>query len=168
MSIHIKTGDAWHTCASVHVNVSGAWHTCKQVYINVSGTWKPCILVSQSKTINLGTLTADKTQSLSNVKKGSTIKITGNYRTRSYDGEGTALGVGRLYGLKATGATLPSNYGAYDGDNGWRFYNNLNGTYTLNLTATSTSVSITIRGPSIESGGYHKDCKITYTEEYYP
>ena len=157
MSLGTRVSGAWKNISAVSVRVNGAWKTCKQVYVKVSGTWKPCILSTTTKTINLGTLTEDKTQSISNVKNGSTIKITGHYST---GGSG-----GRLLGLKATGATLPSNYGAYDG-NGWRYYNDITNTdYTLNLTATSTSVSITIRAPAFD--GSHTNCKITYTEEGY-
>jgi len=158
MSIHVNVSGTWKTVASCHVNVSGTWKTCRQVYVKTGDAWHKCILITQSQTITLGTLTKDKTQSLSNVKKNTTIKITGNYVV-SNDGTG-----GALYGLKATGATLPSNYGAYDAS-GWRFYQNLNGSYTLNLTATSTSVSITIRAPA--SYGSHTNCKITYTQEGY-
>lgn len=157
MSIHIKTGDAWHTCASVHVNVSGTWHTCKQVYVNASGTWKPCILSSQSKTVN-GPTAYNATVTLSNVKNGSTVKVTGHAATTQWDVD-TGEPIDRRVTFTATGATPDTH------NETWTKRGSVD--FSYNFTATSTTVKITRGAPNLGAFSI-TNCKIQYTEEYYP
>ena len=169
MSIHIKTGDKWHTCASVHVNVSGTWHTCKQIYVNVSGTWHKCILITKSATITCssplghGTGNAYKA-TLSNVKNGSTITITGNFSAISTD---HALLIG------ATGATLN---GGKSGSWSWSKFSPTSQKQYLgvthvsknpfSITAKATSTSVVMELCSTTNLNV-TGCKIAYTQEGY-
>lgn len=170
MSIHIKTGDKWHTCASVHVNVSGTWHTCRQVYVKTGDAWHKCIFTSKSTTKtfknplgNPKSGTQDDTVTLSNVKNGSEIKITGKWTSYQVDGQA-------MFGVGAKNATpITAYYFQAEVDKKWYWFPKAkmpttSTAFTVKFKATSTSVTLYLR-----SSVYCvvTDGKVTYTEEGY-
>ena len=165
MSIHIKTGDKWYTCASVHVNVSGTWHTCRQVYVKTGDAWHKCLLNTSTKTESLAsplTRLKDYTVNCTNVKKNSTIKVTGHWKTDLTEWN-TGLGIGTKNATPTTGYKFQAEI-----DYKWYWFpKSTNKTYdadfTINFTATSTSATLYIRASAMTV----TNCKVTYTQEGY-
>lgn len=159
MSIHIKTGDAWHTCASVHVNVSGTWHTCKQVYIKTGDAWHPCILSSKTVSVD-GPANNKASVTLSNVKNGSTVKYSGTILNPNGDPNGEGWGMGIDVKFTVTNASV-SFFTASAAS--YQTQANFSGSFKAN----STSIVITNTRSAGNNAGF-KNFKIEYTQEYYP
>jgi len=154
MSVHIKTGDAWHTCASVHVNVSGTWHTCRQVYVNVSGTWYKCLQNTSTVTVNGPSLGLGNGVTVSGITVGTTVRLTGTY----YPPNGSA----RLH-VVYTNCSKNAD---------WKDYNNVqSANFSFSVTANKSTISVemgTVRdGMHWESTGGLSNCKISYTTTGY-
>ena len=166
MSIHIKTGDKWYTCASVHVNVSGTWHTCRQVYVKTGDAWHKCLLNTSTKTVTLTTPFAtlhDYKVDLTNIKNGSTITITGIWK--SPDAYANALlGIGPSHAVPQTSYSFRAeiDYKWYWFPKGTQPTTETN--FTVKFTAKSTSDTFYCRAAR---NCVVKNCKISYTQEGY-
>ena len=96
MSISVKVSNAWKSLSSPpSVLVGGAWKACKNVYVKKDGLWYSLY----QNTMNFVTPDAGVTKTLSNVRVGSTITISGVLTNNTYDsGDNTTC--------TPTGATL--------------------------------------------------------------
>lgn len=128
MGISMKVSGAWKSMKAAYVNVGGTWKPCKNVYVRQGGVWRSLYPLTVS-------VSGSKTITLSNVRIGSVITISGTIVNNTYDPDDH-------YRITPSGATLIS------GSAKWGPYG---GSYTNTYTATSASPSFTTVNDGLSS-----------------
>ena len=174
MSLHVKASGAWKNCTAAYVKVSGAWKQCNGVYVKASGAWKKVFPAEETVTtsgVEIGGTTVNKYKvTLSNVKSGSTIKITGTWRSRLHQDEPE-----NYFCIGSTGATAITTpdrkhkmtWFDYDPEEDAQFCipgDNKSRSFTIEYKATKTTVTFVMCRTGGDAQCSVTNCKITYTK----